>query len=149
MLQAGTVAGTITITARLRVGDRDVTPSPAPTRTIDISQAPPTLMDNVRVVKTPAGFDVEVTGYSTTRDIRQAIFRFTPVADRNLKTLEFTVDIASATTTWYQNPAAAAFGSAFHYVQSFTVRGDVTDIESVSVTLVNSRGNSETRSGRF
>jgi hypothetical protein len=151
MVQAGTVAGTITITlTNLRVGDVPVIPSTPPAHQISIAQAAPVLLDNVRVVRKEYGFDVEMTGYSNTREIRQAVFRFTPLADRkNLQTLELTVDVSSAATTWYTTPASVTVGSTFHYVQPFMVQGDITDIGSVSVTLVNTRGNSEARTGRF
>ena len=90
-----------------------------------------------------------MSGYSTTRELRQAIFRFAPAEKRNLKTVELTVDVSNASTTWYQSNTSAAVGSAFHYVQPFAVQGDINDIVSVSITLVNTRGNSEARGGKF
>lgn len=150
MVQAGTVAGTIMITANLQVGDVDITPSPTPVHRIVVNQMPPVLIDDVRIVRTPAGFEVEVSGYSTTREIRQAVFRFTPAENRAyLKTSELTIDVSNAATSWFLSAPSSATGGAFHYVQPFTVQGDVTDIGSISVTLVNMRGNSTARSGRF
>jgi hypothetical protein len=106
-------------------------------------------MDDVRLVRTAYGFDVETTGYSTTREIRQATFRFNAVEGSNLKTTELTIDLLTSANVWFLSEVSKPLGSVFHYVQAFTVRGDIKDIDSVSVTLINTRGSSETRTGKF
>jgi hypothetical protein len=148
-VQAGTVAGTITVTATLQVADRDVTPNPPPIHGMNVNQLAPSLTDDVRIVPTTSGFEVQITGFSTIRDVRQAIFQFKPANSGNLKTLELTIDVESAFGTWYRSPDSTPGGGTFHYVQPFTVSGDIKDIDSVSITLANGRGNSETRIGKF
>src|SRR5262249_13284313 len=108
MLQAGTVAGTIMLASTFQVGATNVTPTPPPTHQIVVNQFPPTLLDNVQVVRTASGFEIEVSGYSTTRDLQQATFRFTAPANRSLQTSELTVNLASVSTTWYQSPSSVA-----------------------------------------
>jgi len=41
---------------------------------------------------------------------------------------------------WYRSPGSTPFGSTFSFVQSFTVTGDVSAIQDVSVRLINVQG---------
>jgi len=148
-VQTGTVAGTIVLTAVARLASADVQPITLPPYQITIDQLAPTLMNDVRMIRKPYGFDVEVTGFSNTREISQATFRFTARDGGNVQGLEFTVPLSSESNAWYQSPPSAALGSSFHYVQAFVVWGDVANIQSVSVTLSNTRGNSGSRTGGF
>jgi hypothetical protein len=98
------------------------------------------------VVKTSSGFNILVTGYSTTREVTQANFDFTL---SNGSTTNSTVALTSLFTTWYTSDAATQYGSAFLYTQPFGVKGNVSDIASVSVTLVNSIGTATAVSASF
>jgi hypothetical protein len=141
-IQTGTVAGTITLTARLEAGGQNITPAPPPTRTIRVNSLPPTLT-SVRAVRTGNGFDVQIVGFVTSRQVTQAIFRFTASSGGNLQTTEVTVPVETVFSRWFQDPASGAFGSQFSFTQSFTIQGDSTAVGSVSVTLVNQQGNSQ------
>ncbi|MEB2362287.1 MAG: putative Ig domain-containing protein [Bryobacteraceae bacterium] len=145
-LQVGTVAGVITLTVRLRAGTTDVTAPPLPTRTIRIEAAPPVIR-SVRVVRTATGYEVLVNGYSTSREVLRARFRFSPAAGANLRTQEATVDVASFFQTWYASSSSSSFGSQFTFTMPFTVQGDLGAVTSVSVMLTNSAGNSQDVSG--
>jgi PKD repeat protein len=149
MIQAGTVAGTITVTANFKSGGIDITPTPVPTYQMAVNQAAPSLSDSVQVVKTASGFTVEVSGYSNTRELQQAVFHFTPASSGNLQPIDLTVDLKASATTWYQSSDSTAAGSTFHYIQTFSVSGDISDISSVTVAVVNTKGQSETRTGKF
>jgi large repetitive protein len=140
-VQSGTVAGTATITARLVAGTQDITPSPAPTRTVRINSIPP-VATTVTATGTSTGFTVTVTGFATARRITQAIFTFTPAAGVNLQTTTVTINVDAVFSAWYSSSAAAAFGSQFIYTQPFTVNGGAGSVASVSVTLVNADGSS-------
>jgi hypothetical protein len=48
--------------------------------------------------------------------------------------------VQSEFDTWYRSAASASFGSSFVFEQLFTVQGDVTMIDSVTVGLTNSQG---------
>ena len=140
-IQTGTVAGTITITATFTADGGDITPSPAPSRAIRINPAPPVITE-VRVTRTATGFDVQVTGYATNREVLRGLFGFNASAAGGLATTEQTVTVDSTFNRWYQDTASRAFGSRFTFVQPFTVQGETGAVASVTVTLSNSVGNS-------
>jgi hypothetical protein len=144
VLQAGTVAGTIELTmSNVQVGGVAVTSSNS-TFDVQIPQLPP-VITGVRILnRTASGFDVEVTGYSTTRDITGATFDFGAASGQKLLTLELKPDVASPFTVYYQSPASDATGSAFVYTQPFLIKqGTVNAVASVTVTLSNSVGASQ------
>jgi hypothetical protein len=144
-VQVGSVAGTITLRASFAVGGQDVTPPTPPSRDIRIDRLPPSLTaDSVRVVRTGSGFEVHLTGFSTPRQVTQAIFQFTPGANSDLRTRELTVDVGKAFSDWYAKQESAAFGSAFQYIQPFEISGDANAVTAVSVTLKNDSGSSQT-----
>jgi hypothetical protein len=144
VLQAGTVAGTIRLTLdSVKVAGQPVTPNNS-TFDITIPLLPP-VITNVRLLnRTSGGFDVEITGYSTSREITQATFQFTAGSGGTLATAQLQPDVASTFTTYYQSDASAAVGSAFVYTQPFIAQqGDANVVTSISVTLTNSQGTSD------
>ncbi|MFB3828392.1 MAG: beta strand repeat-containing protein [Bryobacteraceae bacterium] len=147
-LQTGTVAGTITLTVSLNAGGTDVTPSPAPTRVIRINPSAPTLSD-LRITRTATGFEVQLTGFSTTREVTQAVFRFTAAAGANLQTTEVTINVEQLFSSWFSGAASAVHGGRFTFTQPFTISGDTAAITSISVTLVSRQGNSNSLSGNL
>jgi len=147
-IQAGNVAGTITVTASLQAGGVDVTPSPAPTSFTRINRAAPAITTSVRVTRTATGLEVEIIGYATPRQVTTATFRFAATG-ADLTTPEISVNVDSAFATWYRNTASGDFGSGFRYVQPFTVTGETTAVNAVRVTLTNASGNSQEASASF
>jgi hypothetical protein len=148
-LQTGTVAGTIVVAlARLEAGGIDVTPSPPLTRTIVVNRRAPTIT-GVAIVRTGTGFEVQVTGYSTPREVSQARFTFAAAPGSSLQSADMTVPVGTVFTTWYNDAASKAFGSMFRYVQPFTVQGGVNGLASVTVTLSNSIGTSQPATANF
>jgi hypothetical protein len=90
-----------------------------------------------------AGYlEVDVNGYSTTRDMTTAVFQLNPAPGGSFTSSVITVPVSSLFTSWYQSSGATAFGSQFTYAQPFTVIGDTNQIQSVTVTLTNSAGTS-------
>jgi hypothetical protein len=143
--QTGTVAGLIKLGLKFSAGGQNLTPMLAPVRTVAIVQAPPHI-DSIQVTKTTGGLYVTITGYSTPRAVTQATFDFTMAKGAKASV---TVSIESAFTTWYTSDSATQYGSAFLYTQPFTVRGSVSDIASVSVTLSDALGSSTAVSASF
>ncbi|HWQ56206.1 MAG TPA: putative Ig domain-containing protein [Bryobacteraceae bacterium] len=141
-LQTGTVSGTITLRVTLQASGTDITPSPAPSRTIRVNRMPP-VITRVTAARTATGFNVTVTGYSTTREISEAIFRFAPAAGTTITSAEVSVPVQSMFTTWYNNPDSRAYGSQFTFTQPFTINGESTSVIGVSAILVNTAGRSE------
>jgi hypothetical protein len=145
-VQIGTVAGTATITAHLLAGTTDITPSPAPTRTVRINSVPP-VITSVTATSTSSGFTVTVIGFATSRSMTQAVFTFTPATGVNLQTTSVTVPATSLFSTWYASSSSAPFGSQFSFIQPFTVSGGTAAVASVSVVLTNADGSSAPVSG--
>src|SRR5881296_154334 len=142
--QAGTVAGTVRLTlSDVEVGGQSVTPSNG-TFDITIPLGPP-VITGVRILnRTSAGFDVEVTGYSTSREITQATFQFVAGSGGNLLTAQLQPDVAGTFTTYYQSPGSTEVGSAFVYLQPFIAQqGDANVVTSLTVTLSNAQGTSD------
>jgi hypothetical protein len=147
-VQTGTVAGTITITLRLFAAGVEVTPTPAPTAVIQIAAAPPVIV-SAKLVSNPTGFDLLVTGYSTTREVTGATVNLVPVAGTKLATSAFTIPLTIVFATWYQSTASAQYGSQFTLDIPFAVEKVANAVGSLTVTLTNSQGTSPTANATF
>ncbi|MGA8026351.1 MAG: putative Ig domain-containing protein [Bryobacteraceae bacterium] len=151
MLQQGTVAGTITIElTKLTSGSTDVTPQPHVTGAIAVpALAPVITASSVQITNvTATGFDVQLTGYSTTREVTTASFSFSAAAGTELVgSTTFSVPVTSEFSQWFGTSASQAIGSMFELTVPFTLSGSASVIQSVSVTLTNSVGTSAAVSG--
>jgi hypothetical protein len=145
-LQFGTVAGTITITAKFTAATQDVTPTPIPKQTIRINSTAPVIVPPITATRTSNGFTVTIVGYSPTRQLTQATFQLTAASGSTLSSSTVTIPVDSLFTAWYQNSASAQYGSQFTYTQPFTISGSPQAVASVSVTLTNSVGTSQSAS---
>jgi large repetitive protein len=137
--QAGTLAGTIQIVLSLQSAGVDVTPSPAPTATTQIANAAPVLR-NVSASLVSGGFQLNVTGLSNTRDVKSVTLHFTAAAGATLQSADATLDVTSLFTQYYQSASSLPTGSQFSLTIPISVSGDVSTIASVSVTMTNSVG---------
>lgn len=141
-LQTGTTAGTITIVAQLTAGGTNITPSTLPPVVINVPAEAP-VISSAKLTRNGKTIQLVIDGLSSSRDMSQADFHFTAAPGATLKTTDLTVSLTGAFTTWYQDDASAAFGTAFEYTQPFTLDSDATDVQSVTVTLTNSVGKSQ------
>jgi hypothetical protein len=141
-LQTGSVAGTITVTATLNAGGVDATPSPAPAQSIKIARSAP-VISSLKMVKTASGFEIWITGYSPSRDLTQASFRFTAASGSDLRTSTADLPLTDSAQQWYQDANSKLFGSQFTIVQPFTVQGSTDAIGTIYVSLTNSAGSSQ------
>lgn len=147
--QTGTVAGTITLRAQLRVNGADATPTPPPTSTVVLPPVAPTLT-NLAVTRTPTGLTVVVRGFSTPRNMNTATLNFTSRPGSNITSgVSFTVNLASAFTTWYGSTASAPYGSQFQLTIPITISGDPAEITGLAVVLNNSVGASSSLNATF
>jgi len=135
----GTVAGTITTTASMSAGGQNVTPSPAPTKTITIDTAVP-VITSVTLQQVSGGINVVVQGYSNTREVSSGSFTFSVSSGNTLSVSTLVVSLTSAYTTWFNNSASNATGGQFRLTVPFSVTGSATAVTKVSVTLTNSKG---------
>jgi hypothetical protein len=141
----GTVAGTITVTASLNAGGTDVTPTPAPVQRIVVDQAPP-VITKVVLNTTSTGYEVLVTGYSTTRSMVRGTFTFAATSTANLQTTSLQVPLDAAFLTWFNSTASNATGGQFTLTMPFAASGPSNAVSSVTVVLTNSRGDSNAKS---
>ncbi len=135
----GTIAGTITLTLDLKADGLDVTPQPAPTEVITIAPAVP-VISNVTVSTTSGGIEVDVTGFSNTREMVSATFTFQAASGTTLQGGTQTITAGPLFAAWYSNSSSDQYGSQFTFAQPFTING--TGVASVSVTLTNTQGTS-------
>ena len=141
--QSGSTAGAITVTVHLTLADgTDVTPSNLQPVTITVPASAP-VISSATLSRSGQSLQVAVIALSSTRDMTQAVFHFTPVSGKSLTTTDLTVDLTSAFQAWYSSLTSDQYGTNFTYTQPFTLNSNATDIQSVSVTLVNSAGTSE------
>ncbi len=150
-LQQGTVAGVITVTlTRLVGGTTDLLPQPSPSRTITVRGLAPVILPNsVRLLNvTPNGFEVELTAYSTPRDLTTGTFTFAAAAGAQIDgTAVFTVNLSDSLARWYASEEGRAYGSAFRLRVPFTLSGDPSGLQSVTVRISNSVGASGAEGG--
>ena len=139
-LQTGSVAGAIDLSVSLASGSLDVTPAPAPARSVRIDRTAP-VITNVKVNPVAGGFEVVVTGFATTREVTSANFQFTAAAGSRLEASQVTVQTDAAAKQWFGDTRSASFGSQFTFVQPFGLQN--ATLSEVSVTLTNAQGTSQ------
>jgi hypothetical protein len=138
-LQTGTVAGTIRISLRLQSGNTDITPTPAPAFTARVERAAPHIR-TASMARSGSTVTIEIRGFSTPREVTQAVFRFRANAANSLRANEITVSVEDLFNSYFQNVASAQFGSQFVFTQPFTVDGNPAAVVAESVTLTNRSG---------
>lgn len=144
-LQTGTVSGTITLHFVLQSQNSATIDF---TRTIVIPRTAPVIR-SVTMTKTSAGFEISVTGFSSTREVTEAHLHFTPAASSTLTTRDLTVSLTSASQQWFRDAASAAYGSQFILALPFTITGGANQVGGVSVELKNTQGTSQPASATF
>lgn len=137
--QSGTVAGTISISLRLQAGGVDVTPTSATTVTAHLDQGPP-VIQNATVSRSANSITIQITGYSTAREVTQAVVAFGAASGQTLQVSQITLPVDSLFGAWYQNAANNAYGSQFVFTQPFSIQGDAGAVLPQTVTLTNRKG---------
>jgi len=146
-LQTGTTAGNIVITPAFAMqGGFDLTPSSPTVLTLTIPSAAPLIQSASVTSETLSSFTLVLTGYSTTRSLRQFDIQITPKQGQNFSNTHLTVDVSSAATTWFQGTTSQGFGGSFLVAIPFILsNGSTTDdlvhlLQSLSVTASNTVG---------
>ncbi len=135
----GTVAGTITINAKLSANGVDITPASLTPQTITIPAAPP-VIQSVTLTQGTGSVTITVIGYSSTREVISGLFHFAPASGSTFSQSDLTVQLGPAYTTWYQSAASDAFGSQFKLTVPFTVSASSSSVVAATVTLTNTKG---------
>jgi hypothetical protein len=134
LLLTGTVAGTLSLTASFDNGPSNVVVGSA-----NIAGSAPQIT-NVAAVRTSGGLNLQITGYATSRRVTSVEFDFDVKSGSKTQRVTLQSNVDNDFSAWYRNIASSAFGSAFSFVQSFTVQGDTSLIETVTVRLANAQG---------
>ncbi len=157
--QTGTVAGEIVVRARFisvsegipqsmeqaqaQAGSIDITPDTLPEVRFQVAKAAPVLQ---RVVLGNAGqgrFTLQVTGYTSAREVDKLSFSFAGVTGSDLRTPSFEADVSQAFRTYFGGNQSVSFGSQFMASAEFTFdEGEFDDLGTVSVTAANASGES-------
>jgi hypothetical protein len=140
-LQAGTDAGTITVTLVLTAGGQNVTPANIVPLLITVPPAPPTIT-SMTLTRTGDSITANIIGYSNTRDMASAQFTFTAANGQSITNPSITVPATALFATWFSTANSQTYGSNFQYTQTFNLSADQSTIGSIAVTLTNSAGTS-------
>ena len=144
--QTGTVAGTVTVTLTIVTADGvNVTPASVAPVVVTLPETVPEI-STATIARTGAGtasaLTVTMQGFSNTREVKTAVFHFTPTPGNTLTTTDLTIDVSGIFGAWFGSDASTPYGSTFTYAQPFNLNADPATIESVTVTLVNGVGDS-------
>ena len=95
-----------------------------------------------------AGFLITAIGYVTDREVTTGNFTFN---GSNLGTTSLAIPVDPIFSVWLggSQPPSTIFGSQFTYTQQFNVNGSNTSIASVSLTLTNKVGTSNSLSANL
>jgi len=147
--QTGTIAGDIQLTANFAVGQVGLTGTGAatpPAKTVLIASGPPQIR-GVRVgAVSGSSFELLITGYASTRSVQRINLTFTGAAGASLGTSTLEANVDGPFSAWYQSDGSRPFGSQFTVAITIGVNGDITAVQSVSVTAANARGTSQAAS---
>ena len=134
MLVTGTVAGTVAITGSIQNGPSNLTISSS-----TINSTPPQIT-SVTATRLTSAVTLRVIGYSPERRVTEIDFSFEVRVNGVIEKINLSRTVTAEFSTWFQNPTATPFGSAFRFEQLFGVAGDPKTIDAVTVTLKNSQG---------
>jgi Putative Ig domain len=134
-LQTGTVSGDVVFRADIRSG-----PTGLLVGSVSIRSTVPKLTSTT-AVRTSGGIRIQVTGFSPDRTVITAQFAFDVRTTSGTQRVDLSRTVQSEFDTWFRSSASAPFGSSFVFEQMFTVQGDATMIDTVTVGLTNGQGN--------
>lgn len=142
-LQTGTVAGTISLSLTSDLPGGNIGQSVA------VAVAPP-VITSASVTSNSSGFQVQIAGFSNSRELTSASFHFTAKSGQAVQTSDLTVSVASAASQWYSSSNSTSFGGQFLLIVPFTVQqGASAGLASVSLKVQNDDGDSASATASF
>ena len=149
-VQTGTVAGYLGLEAWLFAGSLNLAPYPTPQRSASVPLQATTIQSVTVSNNSGSAFDVEVIGFSTSRELTQASFSFFARSGYNMQGGSASIDLRSSSAAYFQGSASSQFGGQFKYVQHFTMsQGSTGALASVSVSVSNQQGSSSSSTASF
>ncbi|MBS1827323.1 MAG: putative Ig domain-containing protein [Acidobacteria bacterium] len=142
-VQTGTVAGVITFRLELNVAGQSAQPANRPDRTVRLNHLPP-VISSATLERRANGFTITIIGFATTREMGELAADATPAAGRTLQTTRYVVPLTEVFRAWYNSPQSLPFGTQFTLTVPFD--GDASAIQSLTIRLRNSAGESAARS---
>ena len=134
-LQTGTVSGDVVFRADIRSG-----PTGLLVGSVSVRSTVPKFT-NMTAVRTSGGIRIQVTGFSPDRTVTNAQFGFDVRTSSGTQRVDLSRSVQSEFDAWFRSAASAPFGSSYVFEQMFTVQGDATMIDAVTVGLTNGQGN--------
>jgi hypothetical protein len=133
----------ITLAVHSSLGGSDLS------QTVSVARAAP-VVQKASVVVNASGFQVQVSGFSNSRDLTSASFHFTGATGQIVQTSDLTVPLSSAASQWYSGSGSNSFGGQFLIVVPFTIQqGASAGLSSVGVQLQNSQSASTAVTANF
>ena len=131
--QTGTTAGSIVFTAKLGPHAEELT-AVVPSGYV--------VIDSARSARVPAGVEVEVTGFDTSRSASLLWFTFFDLTGGVVAPGAIQVDASRAFQQYFET---TELGSMFKLRAVFAVTGDISQIGAVEAVLNNTLGSTQTR----
>jgi hypothetical protein len=144
-VRQGTVAGTIRVElTSVTDGGTELLSNP-PSVEIVIARQAPVITAMVLENERDGGFDVVISGYSTTREIGSVRLNFVAKPEARIDgATSASVDVSQLFAGYYARPASLANGSAFTGLRiPVNVGGSKAAIGAVEATLINTVGTSQ------
>jgi hypothetical protein len=141
--QTGTVAGTLNLAVTSNL------PNGNPSHSVVIPRAGPTIA-SASVAKSSSGFQVQVVGFSNTRELASASFHFTAASGQTLQTSDLSIALANIASQWFTSSTSTQFGGQFLVIVPFSVsQGNVSGLSAVTVQLQNGQSASAAATANF
>lgn len=126
VMQTGTTAGRLTLTARLGEHVEQATLVLAPL---------PVQVDSARLARTANGLELALAGFDNTRSVSRVVFTFYGADGRVLEPGPIAVDLAAEFRRYFES---SALGGMFALRAVFPVTGDAGAVAGVEVEMTNS-----------
>lgn len=141
--QTGTVAGTITLAVTSNASNGNLS------QAVVVGRAAP-VIQSATIVPNSSGFQVQISGFSNTRDLAGASFHFTALSGQALQTSDLSVNLSSPASQWYSGSSSTQFGGQFLLLVPFTLQqGARSGLSTVSVQLQNGQSTSAAATAKF
>jgi uncharacterized repeat protein (TIGR01451 family) len=147
VLQAGTVAGTITLQAQLD-GKSFTAADGSGARTLQLPSQPGVIRNVSINQRTQSSFQIGVTGFSTPRETganatTEVCLGFLPASGASVEASAQLCALKEDIRIWYERITSYPTGSQFHASVTVSFSGDINAIGGLKVVLKNKEGDSQ------